>query len=109
MPSHVLPLAEDGRVSEAVDVMVEVRARQHRPLITSWNEKPVERVRPLTCFHTLDHTRLKQWQNSADSPRVVGRTSNKSLRIDKRKKESRPSVLDQDSELSSYARFCSQL
>lgn len=29
-----LPVAEDRRVSEAVDVVVELRPRQHRPLVT---------------------------------------------------------------------------
>lgn len=37
-----LPVTEDRRVSEAIDVMVEVRSRQHCPLITCWNEKKTQ-------------------------------------------------------------------
>lgn len=31
-----LPVTEDRRVSEAVDVVVELRPWQHRPLVTRW-------------------------------------------------------------------------
>lgn len=36
------PVTEDRRVSEAIDVVVEVRSRQHCPLITCWNEKKTQ-------------------------------------------------------------------
>lgn len=41
-----LPVAEDCRVPKTVDVMVEVRSRQNRPLVTCCNEKQTDRNVP---------------------------------------------------------------
>jgi len=54
-----LPVTDDGRVSEAIDVLEEVRSRQHCPLITRCNEKRHGEVRLMTCSHILNHLGLQ--------------------------------------------------
>lgn len=54
-----LPVTDDGRVSEAIDVLKEVRSRQHCPLITRCNEKRHGEVRLMTCSHICNHLGLQ--------------------------------------------------
>lgn len=54
-----VPVAEDGGVAEAVDVMVDVGSRQHRPLVTRWKWKEDDthevegQSKASTCSHII--------------------------------------------------------